>query len=68
MNKQICMSLMILPICLYSSTPKMTNIGLLLFRPAIFSQTVTPLHFSPTVLSSRDDQTEDCLRTGGCKD
>jgi hypothetical protein len=61
MNQQMYICLVILPVCLYNPPSKNINTG-------IFPQATTPFPVSAKVIFARDDQTEDCLRTGGCKD
>lgn len=67
MNKQICISLVVLPVYLHNPASKMISNGLLLSTRLILPLSITHVHFSPKVIFARDDQTEDCLRTGGCK-
>ncbi|MBN3924373.1 hypothetical protein [Nostoc sp. NMS4] len=76
MNRIICIALMALPVYLYSvdlgntSSSDVTIVKNQL--PAIAAligySTNAPSRILPWQISARDDQTEDCLRFGTCKD
>ncbi|MGM3304909.1 hypothetical protein ACSQ6I_02815 [Anabaena sp. WFMT] len=70
------MRLMILPVCLSNSTSGIASSNLSLFQymlPMTIAQNtiVADANFQPEFkknIHARDDQTEDCLRSGICKD
>ncbi|TAF11233.1 MAG: hypothetical protein EAZ77_01360 [Nostocales cyanobacterium] len=69
------MGLMILPMCLSNSTLGFGSSNLLLFqyvqhRAIAHNSVVTNADFQLKIqnIGARDDQTEDCLRLGICKD
>ncbi|MEH1871979.1 hypothetical protein [Nostoc sp.] len=76
MNRTICIGLMALPVYLYN--PQLGNtyssdVSIVENQPAIITAQVV---YSPNShldkflwqISARDDQTEDCLRAGTCRD
>ncbi|MEH2239621.1 hypothetical protein [Nostoc sp.] len=75
MNRTICIGLMALPIYLYnaelgntySSDVSIVENQLSRITALIVYSTNTQSHF-PWQISARDDQTEDCLRAGTCRD
>ncbi|MEH2191238.1 MAG: hypothetical protein V7K98_01015 [Nostoc sp.] len=76
MNRRICFVLMALPVYLYnvglSNTPSsdvtIVKDQLPTIAALIAHSTNAPLRILPWQISARDDQTEDCLRFGTCKD
>lgn len=76
MKRKVYTGLMVLPVCLFNSSLGLTSSNLSLFQymlpTAIAHNTVaTKANFSPGLhqkIQARDDQTEDCLRLGICKD
>ncbi|MDZ8186107.1 MAG: hypothetical protein RMX96_14795 [Nostoc sp. ChiSLP02] len=75
MNRTICIGLMALPV--YLSNAQLGNVcsNVLIVKnhlPSIaflmVDSTNAQLDILPWQISARDDQTEDCLRTGICKD
>ncbi|AFZ27887.1 hypothetical protein Cylst_5910 [Cylindrospermum stagnale PCC 7417] len=75
MNRTICAGLMALPVYLYNSSAGFASSGVPFFQQMfpitvvqrVFS-TNTQLHLVPWAIAARDDQPEDCLRLGICKD
>ncbi|QKQ73915.1 hypothetical protein [Nostoc sp. TCL240-02] len=76
MNRTICFVLMALPVYLYnvglsnalSSDVTIVNNQLPTIAGLIVYSANAPLRILPWQISARDDQTEDCLRFGTCKD
>ncbi len=76
MNRTICIALMALPVYLYnvelgnSSRSDVTIVKnqFPIITALIASSTNAQLHILPWQIAARDDQTEDCLRAGICKD
>ncbi|MEH2450602.1 hypothetical protein [Nostoc sp.] len=76
MNRTICIALMALPVYLYnvelgniyrSDVPILKN--QFSITPALIAySTNVQSRILPWQISARDDQTEDCLRAGTCKD
>ncbi|MEH1966567.1 MULTISPECIES: hypothetical protein [unclassified Nostoc] len=76
MNRTICIALMALPVYLYnvdlgntssSDVPIVKN-QFPIIATLIAYSTNAQSHILPWQISARDDQTEDCLRAGICKD
>ncbi|MEH2418295.1 hypothetical protein [Nostoc sp.] len=76
MNRTICIALMALPVYLYnvelgntfsSDVPSVKN-QFPIIAALIAYNTNTYSSILPWQISARDDQTEDCLRAGTCKD
>ncbi|MBL1200576.1 MAG: hypothetical protein RMY62_009815 [Nostoc sp. ZfuVER08] len=75
MNRTICIGLMALPIYLsnaelsnvYSNVSIVKNQFPTIATVMVYSMN-TPFDILPWQISARDDQTEDCLRSGICKD
>jgi hypothetical protein len=76
MNRTIYIALMALPVYLYNVEPNNTHSGdvtivknqLPIIAALIAYSTDVPAQILPWQISARDDQTEDCLRAGICKD
>ncbi|MEH2254165.1 hypothetical protein [Nostoc sp.] len=76
MNRTICIGLMALPIYLYnaelgntcSSDVAIVENQLSRITALVVYSTNTQSHKFPWQISARDDQTEDCLRAGTCRD
>ncbi|MBN3879512.1 MULTISPECIES: hypothetical protein [unclassified Nostoc] len=76
MNRIICIALMALPVYLYnvelgntySSDVTIVKNQLPTIAALIAYSTNAQLRILPWQISARDDQTEDCLRFGTCKD
>ncbi|MEA5552554.1 hypothetical protein VB713_16555 [Anabaena cylindrica UHCC 0172] len=76
MNRKIYMRLMLLPVCLSNSISGLASSNFSLFQyisPMTIAQNtiVADANFQPEFnknIQARDDQTEDCLRSGICKD
>ncbi|MEH1826166.1 hypothetical protein FD723_26930 [Nostoc sp. C052] len=76
MNRTICIALMALPIYLYNVELGNTCSGDVTIVKNQFSTIAALIAYStnaqsrilPWQISARDDQTEDCLRLGICKD
>ncbi|MFS0513325.1 hypothetical protein ACEYW6_01090 [Nostoc sp. UIC 10607] len=76
MNRTICIGLMALPVYLYnaqlgntcSSGVSIVENQLPIITALIVYNTNTLSHKFPWQISARDDQTEDCLRAGTCRD
>lgn len=75
MNRTICMGLMALPVYLYNSGVGFASSGVPFFKqmfPITVAQSATntdaQLYIVPLAIAARDDQPEDCLRSGICKD
>ncbi|MBD2388632.1 hypothetical protein [Cylindrospermum sp. FACHB-282] len=75
MNRTICAGLMALPVYLYNSSVGFASSGVPLFKqifPITITQSATSkeakLYIVPWKITARDDQPEDCLRSGICKD
>ncbi|MFN6517662.1 MAG: hypothetical protein RMY29_024695 [Nostoc sp. CreGUA01] len=75
MNRTICIGLMALPI--YLSNTELGNVcnnvsivknQLSTIAALVVYSTNTASNIFPWQISARDDQTEDCLRSGICKD
>ena len=76
MNRTICIALMALPVYLYnvelgnicSRDVSIVKNQLPIMAAVIVYRTNTQSCILPWQISARDDQTEDCLRAGTCKD
>ncbi|NDJ21995.1 hypothetical protein GS682_10170 [Nostoc sp. B(2019)] len=75
MNRKIYIGLMALPVYLYnacsifaSSDVPIFNSKVPITTAVIAVSTNAQLKIVPWQISARDDQTEDCLRAGICKD
>jgi hypothetical protein len=76
MKRKVYIGLMVLPVCLFNSTLGLASSNLSSFQymlpMTIAHNTVaTKANFPPGLhkkIQARDDQTEDCLRLGICKD
>ncbi|MEH2048633.1 hypothetical protein [Nostoc sp.] len=76
MNRTICIALMVLPIYLYnvelgntcSSDVTIVKNQFSTIAALIAYSTNAQSRILPWQISARDDQTEDCLRLGICKD
>jgi drug/metabolite transporter (DMT)-like permease len=76
MNRTICIALMTLPVYLYSvelgntssSEVTIVNNQFPIITALIAYSTNAQSRILPWQISARDDQTEDCLRAGTCKD
>ncbi|MHC5741953.1 MAG: hypothetical protein ACYTXT_08590 [Nostoc sp.] len=76
MNRIICIALMALPVYLYnvelgntcSSDVTIVKNQFPTIAALIAYSTNAQLRILPWQISARDDQTEDCLRFGTCKD
>ncbi|MBN4001929.1 MULTISPECIES: hypothetical protein [unclassified Nostoc] len=76
MNRIICIALMALPVYLYnvelgntsSSDVTIVKNQYPTIAALIAYSTNAQLRILPWQISARDDQTEDCLRAGTCKD
>ncbi len=76
MNRTICIGLMALPIYLYnaqlgntsSSGVSIVENQLLTITPLVVHSPNSQSDKFPWQISARDDQTEDCLRAGICRD
>ncbi|MBE9035664.1 hypothetical protein [aff. Roholtiella sp. LEGE 12411] len=75
MNRTIYIGLMALPVYLYNvcSSFASTDVPIFNYKVPITTaliavSTNAKLHIVPWQISARDDQTEDCLRAGICKD
>ncbi len=76
MNRKICIALMALPVCLYnvelgntcSSDVTIVNDQFPIISALIAYSANAQSRILPWEISARDDQTEDCLRSGICKD
>ncbi|MDZ7964308.1 MAG: hypothetical protein RM368_04940 [Nostoc sp. DedSLP03] len=76
MNRIICIALMALPVYLYNvglgntSSSDVANVKnqYPTIAALITYSTNAQLRILPGQISARDDQTEDCLRAGTCKD
>ncbi|MFN6485496.1 MULTISPECIES: hypothetical protein [unclassified Nostoc] len=76
MNRKICIALMALPVYLYNvELGNICSIDVTIVKNQ-FPTIATLIAYStnaqsrilPWQISARDDQTEDCLRAGTCKD
>ncbi|WP_373529760.1 hypothetical protein [Nostoc sp.] len=76
MNRTICIALMALPVYLYnadlgnawsSDVPTIQNQFPIITAPMSYSTNLQS-HILSGQISARDDQTEDCLRAGICRD
>ncbi|MCW5315393.1 hypothetical protein GTQ43_16725 [Nostoc sp. KVJ3] len=76
MNRRICIALMALPVYLYNvelgntdgSDVIIVKDQFPVIAAVIAYSTNAQAHILPWQISARDDQTEDCLRAGTCKD
>ncbi|MDZ8031576.1 MAG: hypothetical protein RMY64_11845 [Nostoc sp. DedQUE08] len=76
MNRIICIALMALPVYLYNvglGNTSSSDVAIVKNKyPTIAAliayRTNAQLRILPWQISARDDQTEDCLRAGTCKD
>ncbi len=75
MNRTIYIGLMALPVYLYNACSSFASSDILILNykvpittALIAVSTNAQLHAVPWRISARDDQTEDCLRAGICKD
>ncbi|MEH2213357.1 hypothetical protein [Nostoc sp.] len=76
MNRIICTVLMALPVYLYNvelGNTSSSDVAIVknqypTIAALIAYSTNAPLRILPWQISARDDQTEDCLRFGTCKD
>ncbi|MGJ5628525.1 hypothetical protein [Nostoc sp. CALU 1950] len=76
MNRTICIALMALPVYLYNvelSTTSSSDVPIVknqfpIITALIGYSTNAQSYILPWQISARDDQTEDCLRAGICKD
>ncbi|MEH2287459.1 hypothetical protein [Nostoc sp.] len=76
MNRIICIALMALPVYLYNvELGKTSSCDVTIVKnhfpttPALIAySTNAQSRILPWQISARDDQTEDCLRAGTCKD
>ncbi|MBG1260148.1 hypothetical protein [Nostoc commune] len=76
MNRTICIGLMALPVYLYnaqlgntySSDVSIVENQLPVITALVVYSTNSQLDKFPWQISARDDQTEDCLRAGTCRD
>ncbi len=75
MSRKIYAGLIAFPILMLNAGEGLTLFGLgsLKFNIPEANAEITPstntlLHLTPFQLSARDDQTEDCLRAGNCRD
>ncbi|MHC0061687.1 hypothetical protein ACWATR_02030 [Nostoc sp. UIC 10890] len=76
MNRTICIALMALPIYLYNvelSTTSRSDVPIVknqfpIITALIAYSTNSQSYILPWQILARDDQTEDCLRAGICKD
>jgi len=70
MNRTIYIGLMALPVYLYNACLSFSilNYKVPITTALIAVSTNAQLHTVPWRISARDDQTEDCLRAGICKD
>jgi hypothetical protein len=76
MNRKICIGLMALPVYLYNaqlSTTYNSDVSIVenqlsIITALVVYSTNSQLDRFPWQMSARDDQTEDCLRAGTCRD
>ncbi|WP_193199409.1 hypothetical protein [Nostoc sp. MG11] len=75
MNRKIYIGLMALPVYLYNACLSFASSDVPIFNSkvpittAVIAVSTNPrLKIVPWQISARDDQTEDCLRAGICKD
>lgn len=76
MNRTICIGLMALPVYLYnaqlgniySSDVSIVENQFPIITALVVYNTNSQLDKFPWQISARDDQTEDCLRAGTCRD
>ncbi|MBE9001747.1 hypothetical protein IQ274_26940 [Nostoc sp. LEGE 12447] len=76
MKRTICIVMMALPVYLYNvglSNSLSSDVTIVKNQPPIIAaliaySTNAPSRILPWQISARDDQTEDCLRAGICKD
>jgi hypothetical protein len=76
MNRTICIGLMVLPVYLYSAAlGNACSSNVPMFKDKLPITTALVAYSAnfhsrlmPWQISARDDQTEDCLRSGICKD
>jgi hypothetical protein len=75
MNRKIYIGLMALPVYLYNACSSFASSDVPIFNSkvpittaVIAVSTNAQLKIVPWQISARDDQTEDCLRAGICKD
>ncbi|MGV0104323.1 hypothetical protein [Nostoc sp. DSM 114167] len=76
MNRIICIALMALPVYLYNvglGNTSSSDVAIVknqypTIATLIANSTNAQLRILPWRISARDDQTEDCLRAGTCKD
>jgi hypothetical protein len=82
MSYKFCVGLIALPVFLWNAGQTFASSGVAIFKHQIpettafsFTQIITnitnidyQLQAVPFQLSARDDQTEECLRAGSCKD
>ncbi|WP_375499611.1 hypothetical protein [uncultured Nostoc sp.] len=76
MNRTICIGLIALPVYLYnaqlgntcSSDVLIVENQLPIITALVVHNTNSQLEKFPWQISARDDQTEDCLRAGTCRD
>ncbi|QMS92281.1 hypothetical protein HUN01_33575 [Nostoc edaphicum CCNP1411] len=76
MNRTICIALLALPVYLYNvelSTTSSSDVPIVknqfpIITALIDYSTNAQSYILPWQISARDDQTEDCLRAGICKD
>ncbi|MBW4671669.1 MAG: hypothetical protein KME60_30645 [Cyanomargarita calcarea GSE-NOS-MK-12-04C] len=75
MSRKIYAGLIAFPILMLNAGEGLASFGLATLtlnipssNAEISTDTNTLLHLAPFQLSARDDQTEDCLRAGDCRD
>jgi hypothetical protein len=75
MNGKIYLGLIAFPIFLYNASPSFASNSTPVLRQnsPLFTEVIVTsinarLHMMSLLVSARDDQTEDCLRAGSCKD
>jgi|GEM_PF-2786181 len=67
MGKYICLGLIALPICPHNSTSKIIDSSLFISNLSRLSTIVAHSQSLNQITFARDDQTEECLRRGNCK-
>lgn len=71
MHRIMCIGLIALPVYLYDAKPSLASCGNLPIITATFinqNQSITTqTNLAPWQISSREDQTGDCVRHGNCR-